>query len=63
MEFKNHKIKFMELKQRSDNAQVREYIEDIKKKLKEAKDDIERLLGKFEAMPPNKQVAKSFPSV
>lgn len=61
--FKNHKMKLMELKQRSDNAQVREYIEDIKKKLKEVKDDIERLLGKFEAMPPNKQVAKSFPSV
>lgn len=41
----------------------RSIIEDIKKKLKEAKDDIERLLGKFDSMPPNKQVAKSFPSV
>lgn len=61
--FKNHKIKLMELEQRSDNAQVREYIEDVKKKLKAAKDDIERLLGKFDSMPPNKQVAKSFPSV
>ena len=61
--FKNHKIKLMELEQRSDNAQVREYIADIKKKLQEAKDDIERLLGKFDSMPPNKQVAKSFPSV
>lgn len=61
--FKNHKIKLMELEQRSDDAQVREYIEDIKKKLQAAKDDIERLLGKFDSMPPNKQVAKSFPSV
>lgn len=61
--FKNHKIKLMELEQRSDDPQVQEYIEDIKKKLKEAKDDIERLLGKFDSMPPNKQVAKSFPSV
>ena len=31
--FKNHKIKLMELEQRSDNAEVREYIADIKKKL------------------------------
>lgn len=61
--FKNHKIKLMELEQRSDDAQVKEYIEEIREKLKEAKDDIERLLGKFESMPPNKQVAKSFPSV
>lgn len=61
--FKNHKIKLMELDQRSDDPQVREYIEEIKKKLKEAKDDIERLLGKFDLMPPNKHVAKSFPSV
>lgn len=61
--FKNHKIKLMELEKRSDNAQVREYIADIKNKLQEAKEDIERLLGKFEAMPPNKQVAKSFPSI
>ena len=61
--FKNHKIKLMELQQRSDDAQVQEYIEDIKKKLKEAKDDIERLLGKFDTMPPNKHVAKSFPSI
>lgn len=53
----------MELEQRSYDPQVQEYIEDIKKKLKEAKDDIERLLGKFDSMPPNKQVAKSFPSV
>lgn len=61
--FKNHKIKLMELEQRSDDSLVREYIEEIKEKLKEAKDDIERLLGKFDSMPPNKQVAKSFPSV
>ncbi|MDE6207053.1 MAG: hypothetical protein K2M55_04520 [Muribaculaceae bacterium] len=61
--FKNHKIKLMELEQRSDNAKVREYIADIKKKLREAKDDIERLLGNFESLPPNKQVAKSFPSI
>lgn len=61
--FKNHKIKLMELQQRSDDAQVREYIEDIRKKLQEAKDDIERLLGRFDSMPPNKHVAKSFPSV
>ena len=53
----------MELEQRSDDSQVQEYIKEIKKKLKEAKDDIERLLGKFDSMPPNKQVAKSFPSV
>lgn len=61
--FKNHKIKLMELQQRGVDAQVQEYIEDVKKKLKAAKDDIERLLGKFDSMPPNKQVAKSFPSV
>lgn len=61
--FKNHKIKLMELEQRSDQAQVREYIEEIKTKLKEAKEDIERLLGKFDSMPSNKQVAKSFPSI
>lgn len=61
--FKNHKIKLMELEQRSNDSQVRKYIEEIKTKLKEAKDDIERLLGKFDSMPPNKQVAKSFPSV
>lgn len=61
--FKNHKIKLMELEQRSDDAQVREYIAEIKTKLKEAKEDIERLLGKFDSMPPNKQVAKSFPSI
>lgn len=53
----------MELEQRSDDAQVREYIEEIKTKLREAKEDIERLLGKFDSMPPNKQVAKSFPSI
>lgn len=35
--FKNHKIKLMELEQRSDDAQVREYIGEIKAKLKEAK--------------------------
>lgn len=61
--FKNHKIKLKELEQRSDDSQVREYIEEIKKKLKAAKDDIEQLLGKFDSMPPNKHVAKSFPSV
>lgn len=61
--FKNHKIKLMELEQRSDDAQVRKYIEEIKKKLQTAKDDIERLLGSFDSIPPNKQVAKSFPSV
>lgn len=61
--FKNHKIKLMELEQRSDDAQVRKYIEGIKKKLEEAKADIERLLGRSDSMPPNKQVAKSFPSV
>lgn len=61
--FKNHKIKLMELEQRSDDPQVREYIEEIKKKVKEAKDDIERLLGRFDSIPPNKQVAKSFPSI
>lgn len=61
--FKNHKIKLMELEQRSDDYRVREYIAEVRKKLKEAKDDIERLLGKFESLPPNKQVAKSFPSV
>lgn len=61
--FKNHKIKLMELERRSDDAQVREYIEEIRTKLKEAKEDIKRLLGKFDSMPPNKQVAKSFPSV
>jgi hypothetical protein len=61
--FKNHKIKLMELEQRSDQAQVREYIAEIKMKLKEAKEDIELLLGKFDSMPPNKQVAKSFPSI
>lgn len=61
--FKNHKIKLMELEQRSDDAQVREYIEEIKAKLKEAKEDINRLLGRFDEMPPNKQVAKSFPSI
>lgn len=61
--FKNHKIKLMELQQRSDDAQVQEYITEIKKKLQEAKDDIERLLGRFDFMPPNKHVAKSFPSV
>jgi hypothetical protein len=61
--FKNHKIKLMELEQRNDDAQVREYIEEIRQKLEEARDDIERLLGKFDSMPPNKQVAKSFSSV
>lgn len=61
--FKNHKLKLMELEQRSDDVRVREYIEEIKAKLREAKADIERLLGKFDTMPPNKQVAKSFPSV
>lgn len=61
--FKNHKIKLMELEQRSADPEVREYIEDIRKKLIEAKDDIERLIGRFDSMPPNKQVAKSFPSV
>lgn len=61
--FKNHKIKLMELEQRSDQAVVKEYIEEIKTKLKEAKEDIERLLGKFDSMPTNKQVAKSFPSI
>lgn len=61
--FKNHKIKLMELEKRSDNAQVREYIEETKKKLQEAKEDIERLLGKFDSIPPNKQVTKSFPSI
>ena len=61
--FKNHKIKLMELEQRSDDPQVREYIEEIKKKLEEAKADIESLLGRFDSMPPNKQVAKSYPSV
>lgn len=62
-QFKNHKIKLMELEQRSDNPQIRNYIEDIRKKLMAAKDDIEKLLGKFDSMPPNKQVAKSFPSM
>lgn len=61
--FKNHKIKLMELQQRSDDSQVQEYIEEIKRKLEEAKNDIERLLGKFDSLPPTKQVAKSFPSV
>lgn len=61
--FKNHKIKLMELEQRSDDPRVREYIEEIKKKLEEAKADIELLLGRVDSMPPNKQVAKSFPSV
>lgn len=61
--FKNHKIKLMELEQRSDDIQVRKYIKEVKEKLREAKEDIERLLGKFDTMPPNKQVAKSFPSV
>lgn len=61
--FKNHKIKLKELEKRSDDAQVREYIKEIKTKLKEAKEDIERLLGRFDSMPPNKQVAKSFPSI
>lgn len=61
--FKNHKIKLMELEQRSDDAKVQEYIKEVKKKLNAAKVDIERLLGKFDSMPPNKQVAKSFPSV
>lgn len=61
--FKNHKIKLMELEQRGDQAVVKEYIEEIKTKLKEAKEDIERLLGKFDSMPTNKQVAKSFPSI
>lgn len=61
--FKNHKIKLMELEQRSDDCRVQEYIEEIRKKLKEAKNDIEKLLGKFDSIPPNKQVAKSFPSV
>lgn len=61
--FKNHKIKLMELQQRSDDAQVREYIAEIRTKLKEAKEEIERLLGKFDSMPPNKHVAKSFPSI
>ena len=59
--FKNHKIKLMELEQRSDDCRVQEYIEEIRKKLKEAKNDIEKLLGKFDSIPPNKQVAKSFP--
>lgn len=61
--FKNHKIKLMELEQRSDDAQVQEYIKEIKSKLKEAKEDIERLLGKFDSTPPNKHVAKSFSSI
>lgn len=53
----------MELEQRSNDPQVREYIEEVRKKLEEAKDDIERLLGNVDLMPPNKQVSKSFPSV
>lgn len=61
--FKNHKIKLMELEQRSNDPQVRGYIEEIRRKLREAKEDIEKLLGKFDSLPPNKQVAKSFPSV
>lgn len=61
--YKNHKIKLMELEQRSKDSQVQEYIEEIKEKLKKAKEDIENLLGKFDSIPPNKQVAKSFPSV
>lgn len=61
--FKNHKIKLKELEQRSNDAQVQEYITEIKKKLQDAKEDIERLLGQFDSMPPNKHVAKSFPSV
>lgn len=61
--FKNHKIKLMELEQRSDDPQVREYIEEIKRKLQAAKEDIEKLLGNFDSIPPNKQVAKSFPSL